>query len=76
MKDLHNMGVEPKIGGFYPPKWMVYFMENPYEQMDDFGGVQYPYFWKYPYLSCCFIFHFPQLTHQSLEKLCPTDQVH
>ena len=22
-------GVEPKIGGFDPPKWMVYFMENP-----------------------------------------------
>ncbi len=28
----------PKIGG-KPPKWMVYFMENPiYEQMDDLGG--------------------------------------
>ena len=23
------MGVEPKIGGFYPPKWMVKIMENP-----------------------------------------------
>ncbi len=20
------------------PKWMIYFMEKPYEQMDDFGG--------------------------------------
>ncbi len=24
-----HMGGPPKIGGFYPPKWMVYFMENP-----------------------------------------------
>ena len=31
------MGVEPKIGEFYHPKWMVYFMEKPYEQMDDLG---------------------------------------
>ena len=23
------MGVDPKIGGFYPPKWMVKIMENP-----------------------------------------------
>ena len=30
------MDVEPKIGGFYPPKWMVYFMENPIK-MDDLG---------------------------------------
>ncbi len=26
----------PKIGGFCPPKWMVYFMENPIK-MDDLG---------------------------------------
>ena len=32
------MGVEPKIGGFDPPKWMVKIMGNPYEQMDDLGG--------------------------------------
>ena len=31
------MDVEPKIRGFYPPKWMVYFMENPIK-MDDLGG--------------------------------------
>ena len=31
------MDVEPKIGGFYPPKWMVKIMEKPYEQMDDLG---------------------------------------
>ena len=30
------MGVEPKIGG-KPPKWMVYFMENPIK-IDDLGG--------------------------------------
>ena len=31
-----NMDVEPKIGGFYPPKWMAYFMKNPIK-MDDLG---------------------------------------
>ena len=30
-----KMGVNPKIGG-KPPKWMVYFMENPIK-MDDLG---------------------------------------
>ena len=24
-----HMGVEPNIGVFYPPKWMVDFMEKP-----------------------------------------------
>ena len=24
-----HMDVEPKIEGFYPPKWMVKIMENP-----------------------------------------------
>ena len=37
------MGVEPKIGGIWPPKWMVYNNGNPYEQMDDLGVL--PYFW-------------------------------
>ena len=31
------MGVEPKTGGVYPPKWIVYH-GKPYEQMDDLGG--------------------------------------
>ncbi len=31
------MGVSPKIGGFYPPKWMVKIMENPI-QIHDLGG--------------------------------------
>ena len=35
-RDTPNMGVNPKIGG-KPPKWMVYFMENPYVQMDGLG---------------------------------------
>ena len=26
---IHTLGVEPKIGGVYPPKWMVKIMENP-----------------------------------------------
>ena len=32
-----HMDVEPKIGGFYPPKWMVKIMENLIK-MDDLGG--------------------------------------
>ena len=32
----HHMDVEPKIGGFYPPKWMVKIMENPIK-IDDLG---------------------------------------
>ena len=41
------MGGNPKIVGFYPPKWMVKIMENPIK-MDDFGVfplflVQHPY---------------------------------
>ena len=31
------MGVDPKIGGFYPPKWMLNIMEKPIK-MDDLGG--------------------------------------
>ena len=38
-----QMGVEPKIGG-KPPKWMVYFMENPMNKWDDLGRKK-PYFW-------------------------------
>ena len=30
------MGVNPKIGEGYPPKWMVYFIQNPIK-MDDLG---------------------------------------
>ena len=41
-----NMGVEPKIVG-KPPKWMVYFMENPMNKWMIWGA--HPYFWKHPY---------------------------
>ncbi len=34
-------------GGFYPPKWMVYFMENPMNKWMIWG---YRHFWKHPYL--------------------------
>ena len=34
---ISHMDAEPKIGGFYPPKWMVKIMEKPYEQIDDLG---------------------------------------
>ena len=33
---LVDLGVS-KNRGVYPPKWMVYFMENPIK-MDDLGG--------------------------------------
>ena len=32
------MGVEPKIGGILPPKWMVKIMDNPMNKWDDLGG--------------------------------------
>ena len=44
-----EMGVEPKIGGIWPPKWMVKIMENPIEQMDDLGG--FPIFLETPILG-------------------------
>ena len=37
----------PKIGDFTPKMDGFYFMEKPYEQMDDFGGF-YHYFGKHP----------------------------
>ena len=37
----------PKIGVKPPPKWMVYFMENPIK-MGWFGGA-HPYFWTHLY---------------------------
>ena len=44
---IEHMGVEPKIGGFDPPKWMLYFMvQNPIK-VHDLGGF-YHYFWKHP----------------------------
>ena len=39
------MGVEPKIGENFPPKWMVvYNGSKPYEEMDDLGGKTTPIF--------------------------------
>ena len=35
------MGVEPKIGGFYPPKWMVKIMvPNPMNKWMIWGNFQ------------------------------------
>ena len=45
-----QMGVEPKIGE-NPPKWMVYFMENPI-RMDDLGV---PLFLETPRFPASFI---------------------
>ena len=41
------MGVNPKIGG-KPPKWMVYNVSKPYEQMDDLGVKNTPIFGSTP----------------------------
>ena len=43
--DSWQMDVEPKIGGFYPQKWMVKIMEKPMNKWMIWG---YPYFWKHP----------------------------
>ena len=42
-----DMDVEPKIGGVYPPKWMVNRMENPMNKWMIWGKK--PYFLKHPY---------------------------
>ena len=42
------MGVEPKIGAFYPQNRWFIMVPNPIK-MDDLGGKT-PYFWKYPYI--------------------------
>ena len=44
-KVIFDVGVEPKIGGFYPPKWMVKIMENPWMIWG------YPYSWRHPCIS-------------------------
>ena len=43
-----EMGVNPKIGGFYPPKRMVYFMENWKTLLKWMIWGAHPYFWKHP----------------------------
>ena len=48
-----DMGVEPKIGGFYPPKWMLY-NGQVYEQMDDLGGKPL-FLGKHPYQTLPFL---------------------
>ena len=40
------------------PKWMVYFMENPYEQMDELGGIT-PIFGNIHIMSKGHWFRFP-----------------
>ena len=59
------MGVDPKIGVVNPPKWMVYFMENPMNKWDDLGGKN-PYFLvQHPYSTITKItpIVFPYQTH-------------
>ena len=38
MGKTREMGVEPKIGGFYPPKWMVKIMVPNPIKVGWFGG--------------------------------------
>ncbi len=42
------MGVEPKIGG-NPPKWMVYFMENPMNKCMIWGVLPPLFLEGHPY---------------------------
>ena len=44
-----DVGVEPKIGGFYPPKWMVKIRENPMNKWMIWGET--PLFLETP--MCC-----------------------
>ena len=41
-----SIWVFPKIGGFYPPKWMVKIMVKTLLKLMIWG---YPYFWKHPF---------------------------
>ena len=46
------LGVEPNIGGFCPPKWMVKISWfQPYEQIRMILGVRFPHYFrkKHPY---------------------------
>ena len=58
-----NLGVNPKIGGFYPPKWMVKIMENPIK-MDDLGGKK-TIFFETP---ICIIYTNPNFMHHFFFK--------
>ena len=54
-----QMDVEPKIGGFFPPKWMVKTMENPMNKWMIWRFSHY--FWKHPDIFFCWglpHFHF------------------
>ncbi len=51
------------LPGFQPPKWMVYFMENPIKH-GMIWGAKSPYFWKHPY----------QCIHLILKLTCQTRQ--
>ena len=42
------MGVEPNIGRFDPPKWMVYFVVPTLLKFHGFGGKPI-IFWKHPH---------------------------
>ena len=46
LKGQVYLGVEPKIGGFYPQNGWFIMVPNPIK-MADLGGFS-PYFWKHP----------------------------
>ena len=58
------MGVS-KNRGMFPPKWMVYNDEKPYEQMDDLEV--FPYFWKHPYICIIFLHLLYKINNQQNE---------
>ena len=47
-----HLGVEPKIGGFHPPKWMVKIMENPMNKWMILVGKHTPIFGSTPISIC------------------------
>ncbi len=66
ISNLGDMGVEPKIGGFYPPKWMVYFMENPMNKWIIWG---YHYFRKHPHGESCWVVYNQWIVSLLLESV-------
>ena len=45
------LGVEPKIGGFLPPKSSIEKIGLEPWTKPSILGVSHPYFWKHPYVS-------------------------
>ena len=67
---ISNIIVFPKIGVVKPPKWMVYFMENPIK-MDDLGG--FPIIFGGPPINILCVLFWEAAVHHDTTR--PTLQV-